>query len=135
PQGHLALAATLHGITVWDLDRGEKLRSFDSSSQDIEGMALSPDGRLALSASGGPFARTLLSLTLWDVPAGKPLANLVGHDDRGVYNVAFSPDGRFALSGGYDRTVRLWDIQSRKQVWALTGHTDVVASVAFSPAR
>jgi WD40 repeat protein len=35
---------------------------------------------------------------------------------KGVYSVAFSPDGRFALSGSLDETLRLWDIATGKEI-------------------
>jgi mono/diheme cytochrome c family protein len=46
--------------------------------------------------------------------------------------VAFAPDGRRALSGGEDRTVRLWDVASGRELRRLTGHTQEVPAVAFS---
>jgi serine/threonine protein kinase len=55
-----------------------------------------------------------------------------GHTDR-VLSVAVSPDGRFALSGSADRTVRLWDLETGTERRRLEGHTDSVTSVAFTP--
>ena len=46
---------------------------------------------------------------------------------------AFSTDGKFLLSAGHDRVLRLWDLQKRKEVRVLKGHTASVRSVAFSP--
>jgi Ras of Complex, Roc, domain of DAPkinase/WD domain, G-beta repeat len=47
--------------------------------------------------------------------------------------VAWSPDGRLALSGSEDNTVRIWEVPTRRSLRVLEGHSDRVASVAWSP--
>src|SRR6185295_18842745 len=49
-----------------------------------------------------------------------------------IYSVAFSPDGHRALSGSFDQTVRLWDVESGRCLRVLEGHTGRVWSVAWS---
>ena len=57
---------------------------------------------------------------------------LEGHTN-GVRSVAFSPDGKQIVSGSYDKSVRVWDVSTGKELKVLKGHTNVVFSVAFSP--
>ncbi len=47
--------------------------------------------------------------------------------------MAFSPDGKYLASGSWDNSVKLWNIESQKEVTTLQGHSESVYSVAFSP--
>ena len=63
---------------------------------------------------------------------GQSLRTFTGHS-RVVSSVAFSPDGRTALSGSTDGTLKLWEVATGKELRTLTGHLNTVNSVAFSP--
>ena len=54
------------------------------------------------------------------------------HDDP-VWSVSFSPDGKTLASGSIDKTIKLWDVETGKQITTLLGHDDFVLSVSFSP--
>jgi len=61
----------------------------------------------------------------------------IGNDWRddgegSVWIIALSPNGKTIASGGYDREVRLWDVETEKLVARWTGHTDNTKSLCWS---
>jgi len=62
---------------------------------------------------------------------GFPKRALRGHSHF-VQDVVISSDGQFALSGSWDSTLRLWDLNTGTTARRFVGHTKDVLSVAFS---
>jgi WD40 repeat protein len=135
--GHTALGTCIRSPTrllpvpkntvrLWALESGRELRRFEGHADLIWSVALSPDGRRALSGSEDN------SIRLWEIDSGREIFRLQGHTGW-AWSVAFSPDGRRALSGGDDKTLRLWNLEKGRQICSLEGHTDWVSCVAFAP--
>ncbi len=68
--------------------------------------------------------------------AGTPVTSaarsLQGHTGD-VLAVAFSPDGRKALSAGRNGLLKLWDLEQQAPLQQFIGHSGDVLAVAFSP--
>jgi WD40 repeat protein len=92
-------------------------------------VALSPDGRTALTGSFDQTAR------LWDTATGKLRREL--HHPYPVWTVAFSPDGKRILTGSgppdrFEGEARMWDARTGQLLHRLR-HPMPVDRVAFSP--
>jgi len=66
--------------------------------------------------------------TLWDTDPGQ----LAGHESR-IRSLAFAPDNRRLASGSHDKTIKLWDTDTGKELRTLRGHTGTPRVLAFSP--
>jgi WD40 repeat protein/TolB-like protein len=62
----------------------------------------------------------------------RPYFEFIGHKSE-VLSVAFSLDGRILASCSKDKTIRLWDVDKKKELKSLTGHKMGVNCIAFSP--
>jgi RNA polymerase sigma factor (sigma-70 family) len=91
----------------------------------------SPDGRfLAATFRAQAGQDQDKTITLWGHGGGKE--NWLQHEGL-VYAVKFSPDGKILASAGSDKTVRLWDPATGKEIRRINAHSAEVRAVAFSP--
>ncbi len=140
--GHLATASFDNEARIWDLASGKSLRTLRGHTQAIVGLDYTPDGQL-LATSGDDS-----TIRLWRTSDGRQLRQMAGGNH--VYDVAFSPDGKWLASAGrarsviggfwYDLTglgssaspVKLWRVADGALVATLPHPTDVMYT-AFSP--
>jgi WD40 repeat protein/tRNA A-37 threonylcarbamoyl transferase component Bud32 len=121
--GRRLLSADTRTLYLWDVDTGKELSNVDCTAS-IFRVALAADGRHALAAVGN-------NVLQWDMDEkkqGKRLAT-----PASVHSVAISPNGKRALTGGFDKKMRLWDLQTGMELYCFDGHTGPVVSVAFAP--
>jgi WD40 repeat protein len=127
PNGRLVAVGTYEGIIkLWDVSRGAEVRTLRGHKDRIYTVAFSPDGRRLVSA-GVEAAR------VWDVETGEQQHSLE-HGGSLVHAALFSPDGRGVVTGAWDGTVRLWDVESGKPRWRMD-NLGGVDSLAYSPSK
>jgi WD40 repeat protein len=134
-----ASASSDRTVKVWDRKTGAQLFSFKGHTDDVNGVAITRDGKRLASASRDG------SVKVWDLTSGQEA--LLLRADKGPVNcVAFSPDRRYLAygSGGPDKVgwrpdkgesdkgeVRLWDTRTGKVTLTLLRHTQGVTGIAF----
>jgi eukaryotic-like serine/threonine-protein kinase len=124
-------------VKVWDEATGSALLTLKGHSQNVTGVAFSPDGARLATVSGGMLAIPQVAgkpgeLLIWAATTGALIRKITGHDGP-LTAVAYSGDGKTIATSSWDRTVRLWDSESGTRRATLAGHRDWVCHVAFDP--
>jgi len=122
----LVVATNKGRIEIYDARDGSLQRTIAAHRRPIGSIAISGDGRLALSGGYDKAAR------LWDLNSGELREQLHAYEEGVVYAVALSADGTLALTGAADGALRVWDTASGSLRATLIGHSHRVYAVAFS---
>lgn len=103
------------------------LRSIAVDDGHLQWVTFSPDGKAAATC-GDRYVR------LYDLETGALIREFPAHGAKaGIHRFAFSPDGRLIAASSPDHTVRVWDVASGAPVAILSGHSDLIIGVCFSP--
>jgi len=72
---------------------------------------------------------------VWDVQTNREIATLRGDPGKSehVRQVSITPDGRRAVSAAAEGTLRVWDLETGKQLRVITAHTSEVNDVVIDP--
>jgi WD40 repeat protein len=122
----LASGSNDQTVRLWDINNCQQFHSFDHFSDTIRSLCFSPDG-LQLAAGSWDV------IYLWDVSSKKLIHTFKGLTKNYISALAISPDGMTLAAGSHDRSIRLLDLNSKKQLLKLQGHTRRINCVAFSP--
>src|SRR5262249_37349136 len=106
-------------VPLWELKAGKALGVFKSGNS-TNGVALLPVGKHFIAGRS--------ELCVWEIETGNEVRNPAGHRGN-TYGFAISKDGRWALTGGDDKTVRLWNLDAGKEVLCLEKHAQGIRSV------
>jgi WD40 repeat protein len=130
PDGKFLASGGQDGRAVlWDATAGTPLRVLiEEGTTPIRSVAFSPDGRILGVAEPTYQAK---DVQFFDVETGAIRARLSGLP-LGINALAFSPDGRTVATAGVDRSIKLWDLGTGKELVSLKDD-HWLKSVAFSP--
>ena len=115
PSGRLLATGADDGrVRMYDPSNGRELWSLDPLPAPVRALAFSPDSRYLAVAGDEPKVR------LWDLQsntsgsgADRPLRPARTWDHKAaVWSLAFSPDGKYLITGSDDGTTRVWDTSS-----------------------
>ena len=142
---HVAYATDGSGLLTVDEGRTIVLRDADDPSKVLKSMPVEAGWTVTSvayfrGAAGRMIGiglknnRAVKGLIWWpDSMAGAPEKTVLleGHADA-IQSIAFAKDGSRAVTGSADRTVKVWDPLSGRELLTLKGHVGAVNSVDFS---
>ena len=125
PQGQFVAVATDTGLVLLALADGREIKRYGPFASPLSAAAVSPNGKWLAAGNDAGVVR------VWLVGEDKPRAALTGHEG-GVRSVAVKDGGRWVLTGGADRTLRLWDASAEEQTLPVfRKHAASVTGAAF----
>ena len=94
----------------------------------VKAIAMSADGSTALT---GSFDYSMIQ---WKLDGDRPeIVNRFEDHDAAVNAVEYVPGTDWAISGGDDGSIRIWNLKNTELVHHFEGHTHKVVDVAVSP--
>ena len=115
-------------IQQLDAVTGKEIKMFKGHTSAISCVDFSSDGRYAVAGTYSSEGNG--NINVWDIYSGI-IRVIKGHKGP-VGSIVISGDSKLILSGGWDGTISLWDIETLKKIRTINGHTDTVFEVFLS---
>jgi WD40 repeat protein len=123
----VAIIRGLFEVAVHNVNNGEEICRIEDHPFPLRTIRFSPDGRRLMTIGDGATANVWKPRSA-SPDAGRSLSN--AHDDA-VYQIAFDQAGGRLLSGSFDKTVRAWDLKTRRIISTYEGHNADVIAIDF----
>lgn len=108
PSGSLLAVADDGGATrLWDWQQETEFATLQAAAHRVYAMCFYDDNYLAAGCSDN-------RIHLWNVAEKRQIAELQGHEGT-VAALAYDPHKKVLISGGFDTTIRFWDLEVRSR--------------------
>lgn len=101
-------------VRLWNVEDGKELVRFTGHVNAIIAVSFAPGGQQVFSASS-QYQTADKVLRVWNAETGREVKTYGGAETDRVGCAAFAPDGRSAISGSGDSTLRLWILKPDKE--------------------
>ena len=128
-QNLLATGGWASDVILWKYPQGEIYRYLRKNNTSCYSIDFSHDGNTIATSYSDNI------IQLWDVNKGQKIKQLKGHTGvfTGVNSIAFSPDDKLIISGGGDKSVRVWKLKNSQEKYILRDHQRWISCVTLSP--
>ncbi len=111
-------------IIIWSIDTQKKLRELKNNGP-VNTLAMSYDPKTVFVGGQDPIIKVL------NVANSQVQRSFIGHTDA-INAIEISPNQLYLLSGSNDKSARIWDLKTGKELFKLNVDCWKVTSVAFS---